>query len=56
MILITALFQFARNQIQIISKLNQIVNAGYVNYLYNFGEKLEVNTGVRIENSDRTII
>lgn len=36
-------------------KLNQIVNAGYVNYLHNFGEKLEVNAGVRIENSDRVI-
>jgi hypothetical protein len=22
---------------------------------YNFGEKLEVNTGVRIENSERSI-
>ncbi|MGL5112325.1 MAG: carboxypeptidase-like regulatory domain-containing protein, partial [Flavobacterium sp.] len=36
-------------------KLNQIVNAGYVNYLHNFGEKLEVNAGVRVENSDRVI-
>jgi outer membrane receptor protein involved in Fe transport len=36
-------------------KLNQMVNAGYVNYLHNIGEKLEINGGIRIENSDRTI-
>lgn len=36
-------------------KLNQIVNAGYINYLHNFGEKLEVNAGVRVENSDRIV-
>lgn len=36
-------------------KLDQIVNAGYVNYLHNIGDKLEINGGIRIENSDRTI-
>lgn len=36
-------------------KLNQIVNAGYINYLHNFGDKLEVNAGLRVENSDRII-
>jgi outer membrane receptor protein involved in Fe transport len=36
-------------------KLNQMVNAGYINYLHHFGEKLEVNAGLRLENSDRTI-
>jgi hypothetical protein len=40
---------------QIISKIKPNCKPGYVNYLYNFGEKLEVNIGVRIENSDRTI-
>ena len=36
-------------------KLNQFVNAGYVNLFYNLNEKLEVNGGVRFETSDRTI-
>lgn len=36
-------------------KLDHFVNAGYVNLFLNFGEKLEVNAGVRFENSDRTI-
>lgn len=36
-------------------KLDQIVNAGYVNYLHNIGDKLEINGGIRVENSDRTI-
>ncbi|CAM4423018.1 TonB-dependent receptor [Flavobacterium terrigena] len=36
-------------------KLDHFVNAGYVNLFLNFGEKFEVNAGVRFENSDRTI-
>jgi outer membrane receptor protein involved in Fe transport len=36
-------------------KLNQIVNAGYANYLYHMGNKLEVNAGVRLENSNLLI-
>ncbi|MBP6181334.1 TonB-dependent receptor [Flavobacterium sp.] len=36
-------------------KLNQMVNAGYVNYLHNIGDKLEINGGIRVENSDRNI-
>ncbi len=36
-------------------KLDHFVNAGYVNMFLNFGEKFEVNAGVRFENSDRTI-
>lgn len=36
-------------------KLNQFVNAGYFNLLWNFGNSLEVNGGIRFENSDRII-
>jgi outer membrane receptor protein involved in Fe transport len=36
-------------------KLNQLVNAGYVNLLYNIGDKFEINGGIRVENSDRLI-
>ncbi|WP_462223686.1 TonB-dependent receptor [Flavobacterium sp.] len=36
-------------------KLNQFVNAGYFNLLWNFGKSLEVNGGIRFENSDRII-
>ncbi len=36
-------------------KLNQQVNAGYVNAFFNIGNKFEVNGGVRVENSDREI-
>ena len=36
-------------------KMNQFVNAGYANLFWNFGESLEVNAGVRFENSDRII-
>ena len=37
------------------TKLNQMVNAGYINYLHNFGDKFEINGGVRMEQSDKTI-
>lgn len=36
-------------------KLNQFVNAGYLNVFLNLGEKFEVNGGVRLEASDRNI-
>lgn len=36
-------------------KLNQLVNAGYVNLFYNIGDKLEINGGIRAENSNRII-
>ena len=36
------------------NKLNQIVNSGYINYLHNFNEKIEINAGIRIESSIRT--
>jgi outer membrane receptor protein involved in Fe transport len=36
-------------------KFNQLVNAGYANLFWNFGEKLEVNGGVRVENSNLTL-
>lgn len=36
-------------------KLDQFVNAGYLNLFWNFGKSLEVNGGVRFENSNRTI-
>jgi outer membrane receptor protein involved in Fe transport len=36
-------------------KMNQFVNAGYANLFWNFTESLEVNAGVRFENSDRII-
>jgi len=36
-------------------KLNQFVNAGYVNLFYNLGEKWDVNAGLRAENSNREI-
>jgi outer membrane receptor protein involved in Fe transport len=32
-------------------KVNQLVNAGYANLFWNFGEKFEINGGVRLENS-----
>jgi outer membrane receptor protein involved in Fe transport len=37
------------------SKLLQQVNAGYINGFFNIGEKLEINGGLRIENSNREI-
>lgn len=36
-------------------KMNQMVNAGYANAFFNFGNKLEVNGGVRLESSNREI-
>ncbi len=36
-------------------KLDQFVNAGYANLLFNINEKLEVNGGVRLETSDRIL-
>ena len=36
-------------------KLDHFVNAGYATLFRNFGPKVEVNAGVRFENSDRTI-
>lgn len=36
-------------------KLNQFVNAGYVNAFFSFGENFEINGGVRVENSSRTL-
>lgn len=36
-------------------KLNQFVNAGYFNLFWNFGKSIEVNGGVRFENSNRII-
>lgn len=37
------------------SKFIQMVNAGYANIFWNFGKKLEVNGGLRAENSNREI-
>ncbi len=37
------------------NKLLQNVNAGYVNGFFNFGEKWELNGGIRVENSMREI-
>ncbi|SCY46806.1 TonB-dependent receptor [Flavobacterium caeni] len=37
------------------SKLLQTVNAGYLNAFFNFGEKWEINAGLRAENSLREI-
>ncbi|OOG63848.1 TonB-dependent receptor [Flavobacterium sp. A45] len=36
-------------------KLNQFVNAGYVNMFFPAGEKWDLNAGVRAENSNREI-
>lgn len=36
-------------------KLDQFVNAGYINAFFNFGEKFEINGGVRLENSNRQL-
>lgn len=36
-------------------KLNQFVNAGYFNLYWTFGEKLDLNVGVRAESSTREI-
>ena len=36
-------------------KMNQFVNASYANLFWNFAEALEINAGVRFENSDRII-
>lgn len=36
-------------------KLNQFVNVGYFNLFMNFGEKWDVNAGLRAENSNREI-
>jgi len=35
------------------AKLKDAANAGYANLLYKFNEKLEVNGGVRVENTNR---
>lgn len=37
------------------NKLSQIVNAGYLNLFLNFGDKIEINGGVRAEKSDREL-
>lgn len=37
------------------SKLTQTSNAGYVTGLFNFGEKIQLNAGIRIENFLREI-
>jgi outer membrane receptor protein involved in Fe transport len=36
-------------------KLNQFVNVGYFNLFMNFGEKWDINAGLRAENSTREI-
>jgi outer membrane receptor protein involved in Fe transport len=36
-------------------KLNQFVNAGYVNFFLPVGEKWDINAGLRAENSNREI-
>lgn len=36
-------------------KLNQFVNAGYVNAFFSFGESFEINGGIRVENSNREL-
>ena len=36
-------------------KLNQFVNVGYFNLFLNFGEKWDINAGLRAENSKREI-
>jgi outer membrane receptor protein involved in Fe transport len=36
-------------------KLNESANAGYINTLFKFGEKWEINGGVRVENSSKEI-
>ncbi len=36
-------------------KLNQFVNVGYFNLFMNFGEKWDINGGLRAENSNREI-
>jgi len=36
-------------------KLNQFVNAGYFNLFWTFGEKWDLNAGLRLENSTREI-
>lgn len=36
-------------------KLDQFVNAGYANLLFNVNDKLEINGGVRFETSDRIL-
>ena len=36
-------------------KVNQLVNAGYFNFLYHIGAKIELNAGLRLENSDRVL-
>ncbi|WP_136667381.1 TonB-dependent receptor [Flavobacterium sp. H122] len=37
------------------SKFKQLVNSGYANMFLNFGDKFEINGGVRFERSQRTI-
>lgn len=36
-------------------KLDQFVNAGYFNLFWNFGKKIELNAGLRAENTTREI-
>jgi hypothetical protein len=37
------------------NKINQYVNAGYANLFLNFGEKIEINGGMRFEVAERTL-
>lgn len=36
-------------------KVNLFVNSGYFNFLYHIGNKIELNTGLRLENSNRLL-
>jgi outer membrane receptor protein involved in Fe transport len=37
------------------TKVNQFVNAGYINLFWTFGEKWDLNAGLRLENSTREL-
>ncbi len=49
------IFEREESNVSYKQKLDQFVNAGYANLVLNVNEKLEINSGIRFEVSDRII-
>ena len=49
------IFEREESNVSYKQKLDQFVNAGYANLLFNINEKLEINGGLRLEASNRII-
>ncbi len=48
-------FEREESNLEYKTKLDQFVNAGYANILFNVNEKLEINGGLRLETSNRIL-